>query len=380
MNKHKKIIVMTLFCCCQLTACLKTKPELTIETSNDSHKEQVIALNINSLNERIQLKMLEKNVPGMSVLIVQDQEVLFQKSYGYTDLKNKFIMNDNSSVRLASATKVLTGLLIMSLAEDDIIDLNQPFQAYFPDAPDSWSGISLWQILNHTSGIPRFLNSKEFEALSNIDKTKYSHRQAFDYLKTIPLDYQPGENWRYQQSAYSMIAMMLIELTGKSWDELLSEHIFEPARMTSTQYGDSLGEHPVSYVLEDGKLVVPEYYYPKAFSMGGGYNTTINDLLLLFKTLNTNKIVDQDFLFQESTVNERLYDLKSEYYAPATIVKQFGTAHSLGHSGGGGLADIRYFPHQKIGIAVVSNYSGSGVAIDITEHISSLLFGEKISR
>ena len=84
-----------------------------------------------------------------------------------------------------------------------------------------------------------------------------------------------------------MLAMMLIELTGKSWDDLLFEHVFEPATMTSTQYGDSLGEHPVSYVVEGEELVVSEYYYPRSFSMGGGYNTTSNDLVSLFKDTMT---------------------------------------------------------------------------------------------
>ena len=327
--------------------------------------------------ERHLQEMVEKRkIPGLAVVVVQDQKIIFQKSYGVSDRKTRRPFTGETPVRLASATKVLTGLLMLSLAEDGVIDLESPIETYLAKAPAAWRGIPVWRMLNHTTGIPRLLSQPGFGKLSKQEQAAFTYRQVFDRIKDLPLDFQPGSDMRYQQSAYSVLAMFTTETTGKSWDELLELHVFGPANMTSTRYGDSLGDHPPGYVLDNGALRKEDYYYPRALSMGGGYNSSANDIARLFKSFRAGAIVSMDYLKSQVFRDERIADGRDRY-GIATIVKEFENGATIGHSGGGGLADIRYAPDAKVGIAVFSNRSGSDIAYDITDEISELLLGKK---
>jgi len=337
-----------------------------------SERDLRAELNAGTLDSHIQEMVEARKIPGLAVVVVQGKETLFEEFYGVEEIASGEAITRDSSLRLASATKVLSGLLFLSAAEEGIIDLNATIGESLADAPEAWREIPLWRILNHTSGLP-LISQPAFEELTEEERAALSHREVFDLLKDLPLDFEPGSSMRYQQSAYSILAMILSERTEKSWSELLEEHVFRPALMSQTLHGDSLGEHPASYRLDRGELQVEEYYYPEALSMGGGYNTTAEDMANLFKALNAGEIVGRDFLLSQIFDEARLPD--GNGYSLATTAKTIGEHQTIGHSGGGGLADIRYAPEAEIGIGVFSSRGGSDFAFDVTDEIAGVLFG-----
>ncbi|MEM1203186.1 MAG: serine hydrolase domain-containing protein [Acidobacteriota bacterium] len=318
-------------------------------------------------------EMVEKRkIPGLAVVVTQGSETLFVGSYGVENIESGVAMTPDSPARLASATKVLTGLVFLAAAEDGVIDLDEPLEAYLDGTPDAWKGIPLWRVLNHTSGLPTMAKLEDHPAFAD-GGTDLSHRDLFDVLREFPLDFEPGSRMRYQQTGYSLLALLLMEQTGKGWDELLDEHVLRPAGMTQTRYGDSASGGPVNYELLDGAPAPTEYQYPRVMSMAGGYNTTAADLARLFHALHEGKIVDLDFLERQVLDPERLPE--GQGYSLATIVKRFGTTPTLGHSGGGGLADLRFAPGERIGFAAVTNRGSSDLAYDVTDEVAEFLFG-----
>lgn len=331
-------------------------------------------LNSGTLDAHIRELMDNRAVPGLSVAVVQGNDILFQASYGLAEIESQTPFTNETQSRIASATKFLAMLAIVSLAEDGVIDINNNLGTYLPEVRADWANIPVWQIMNHTSGVPEILSNENFLALSDEERAALSYRDVFDIIRDKPLDFVPGAEFRYQQSAYTLLVMILTEATGKTWDELIKEHVFVPAGMTETSYGDWLTEHPRSYNLAKGKLISPPYFYPPTLSSGAGYNATSNDLTRLMVALNEGKIVNPDYL--KAIAFNREYLLGIEGYGAGTVVKVFGDVATMGHSGGGDMADIRYVPDLGIGIFVISNREGSDIATSITTEISELLFGE----
>ncbi|WP_162843398.1 serine hydrolase domain-containing protein [Parasphingopyxis lamellibrachiae] len=331
-------------------------------------------LNSGTLAAHIEQMVEQRRIPGLAVVVTQGSQTLFQRAFGVGDLESNAPFTSATPVQLASATKFFTGLLMLSLAEDGVIDLAAPLGDYLADAPETWRNVPLWRILNHTSGIPRILADERFQALPEDEQLGLTQREMFAMLEAMPLDFEPGSAMRYQQSGYAILAMAISERTGLNWDELLQEHVFGPAGMTDTRFAaQATGALPV-YQLDRGALSEAHNPYPGLLRMGGGYLTTASDMARLFAAIAQGSIVSEAFLESQIFADERI-DADSNY-SLATIVKTFAGERLIGHSGGGGLADIRYAPGSGVGIAVLSNRLGSIISRDITDEISELLFGE----
>jgi CubicO group peptidase (beta-lactamase class C family) len=103
------------------------------------------------------------------------------------------------------------------------------------DAPPEWASIPFWRLLNHTSGITMIVNRSEFE---QIDADPAStNADIYQVVRQFPLEYQPGEASRYRQSGYAVAEMIVAERLGKTWPELVEEHVTGSARAMATVHG-----------------------------------------------------------------------------------------------------------------------------------------------
>ncbi|MEL7187963.1 MAG: serine hydrolase domain-containing protein [Pseudomonadota bacterium] len=344
--------------------------------SDPSERDYAEDLNSGVLSDHIEELARRMIVPGLAVAVVQDDKLLYNKAFGVENVKDQTAFSSTTWSRLASSSKFLTMLTVLSLAEEGSISLDAKLGGYVPGLRADWAHTPLWTMLNHTSGIPQILNNDAFTGLSDAQRASFSYQDLLETLSDFPLDYENGARFRYQQSAFALIAMIASEQTGKSWDELVREHILRPAGMEGTSYGDALTRHPQSYNLAKGELISPPYFYPPVLSTGAGYNSDIEDLTLLIQALNHGKIVSSEFL-RSSIFNPTYLNGDTQGYGLSAEVKAFGETSTLGHSGGGGMAVIRYAPDEKVGIIVLSNREGSQIAPLIADEISELLFGER---
>jgi CubicO group peptidase (beta-lactamase class C family) len=315
------------------------------------------------------------NVPGLSVAVVKDQKVILCKGFGLSNLEKKTPFNENTVGRLASATKFLTGLVVLKMAEKGVINLNDPLKKYVNDIPKDWQSIPLWRLMNHTSGIPTTEKTPfDIDKMTEDEQKKLSERDLFELINKFPLDYKPGEKWRYQQTAFATMVMIITEKTGKSWHQVVRETILKPAAMSNTIHNELIKYPadlvPKDYKFEDGGFVNMPYFYVLAQSTGAGYNSTADDMAKMFLALNKNQIVSLKFLKDEVYVKDRMYPLnETASYSISTEIKPFGKFLTIGHSGGPDIANIRYSPDAKIGVAVLANRGTSGISEDLTNRI-----------
>ena len=298
--------------------------------------------------DRIPVMMDSYGVDGLSVALVQGGEVLLSEGYG-TNLAGE-AFTSSTVCPIYSATKVFTSLTIASLVEDGAFDVDQPLGALMDDAPEAWSDVPFWRLLNHSSGIPMIVNQPVFGTL--IEDPNSTNADVVDFVRPLALDFQPGEFSRYRQSGYGIAEYILANRFSKEWSELVEEHVTGPGNALNTEHSDvATGKREIALL-----------------GSAGGYQTTADDMTGLFQALNSDKIVKRTFL--EDWLFDTTYDFDG--YSLGSVLGKVGDYRTVGHSGGG-RANIRYAPGAGVGVMVCTDDQSNN---NIMHDVANMLMDE----
>ncbi len=192
------------------------------------------------------------NAPGAAVLVVRNGKAVFRGGYGVTDLRTLHPITPQTDFRLASFTKQFTAACIMLLVKDGKLHYDDHLTDIFPDFPAYGKPITIRNLLNHTSGLPDYedILTKQYP-----DTPDEKIPQILDAGVLKLLEHQsagkfpPGSKWKYSNSGYAVLAMIVEKVSGKPFGEFLHERIFAPLQMT----------HTLTY--EKGKNELPDRAY-----------------------------------------------------------------------------------------------------------------------
>jgi CubicO group peptidase (beta-lactamase class C family) len=192
------------------------------------------------LTQRIQTLIDEAGVAGLAVTIFNDNEIAYQKGFGYANYETKDTLTTDQVFYGASFSKAVFGYLVADLVLDGTIDLDTPLQEYF-DVPipelefekewrgfanlsgdDRYKDITARMCLNHSTGFPnwRWLD-RSFD---------------FDRDGKIRFFFDPGARFSYSGEGMMLLQYAIEKVTGKGLEELAQERIFGPLGMTMTSY------------------------------------------------------------------------------------------------------------------------------------------------
>ena len=170
------------------------------------------------------------NAPGASIMVIHNGKPIFAKGYGLANLETKTPCTTNTNFRLASVTKQFTAMAVMMLAERKQLSLGEPLTAFFPGFPDYGKAITVRHLLTHTSGLMDYEDEiPEGTTIPVLDQ---------DVLRLLMKQKQtyfaPGSQYRYSNSAFALLAMIVEVRSGQTFARFLQENIFEPLKMTNT--------------------------------------------------------------------------------------------------------------------------------------------------
>ena len=166
-----------------------------------------------------------------NVLVSQNGNVIYKKSYGYADYNTKSKLDSNSIFDCGSIAKEFTAVGILLLKDKGLINFDDTLRKFFPELP--YSNITIQQMLTHTSGIPDGFNLvSEF-----FDHTKIAYNN--DLIRLLarekpPVLFKPGENMMYSGTAFNLLASIIEKISGQSYNVYMDENIFKPLEMTHT--------------------------------------------------------------------------------------------------------------------------------------------------
>ena len=308
-----------------------------------------------------------------AVLVAKDGVILLDRGYGSANLEWKIPNDGDTKYRLGSVTKQFTAVSIMMLRERGKLDLDAPIRAWFPDAPAAWDKITIRHLLTHSAGIPNLTDFEDFHKLKTLPTTVDGMIARF---RDKPLEFQPGEKWKYSNSGYILLTAIVEKASGQSYAAFLTDNIFKPLGMADSGYDshDAVISHRASGYVPGANGVVNAGYLDMTIPQGAGalYSTT-HDLLKWQTGLYGGKLLKPESLAMLTT------PFKSDY-AFGIFVSNKEDGRSFWHPGGieGFNTWLGYDPERRITVVVLGNLN-SGAPTRLGAGLMALAQGGKVT-
>ncbi len=220
-----------------------------------------------------------RGLPGVSVGVVYDQQLVWSKGFGHADVKNKVPMTPRVKFRIASHSKMFAAVAIMQLREDGKLRLDDPVQKHLPwfkaqPAGDDDGDVTIEHLLSHMSGLQReagdHWSTEQFPSEDEI-KRQYGQRKAA---------FAPNTRWKYSNLAFAVAGLVVEQITGQRWAEYVQQQIFAPLGMTNTSVDRKVDGLTVPYWrrLPDGSREPLRFVDARGMAAATGMTSNVDDL------------------------------------------------------------------------------------------------------
>ncbi|MBN1478533.1 beta-lactamase family protein [Candidatus Sumerlaeota bacterium] len=354
---------MSLTLSLSLTACALMRP--TVEVSEMELMEEL---------DRIFQAFDGENVPGACVGVFRDGEIALVRSYGLAQVEERIPCEPQTNFRLASVTKQFTAMAVLICRERGLLSLDDPITRFFPDFPEIGEQITVRRLLNHTSGMVAY------EDLIPEDQTEQVHdRDVLALVETQHGTYfTPGSQYRYSNSGYALLAMIVEEVSGQRFAEFLRDNIFLPLGMENTvalEEGISEVPHRAHGYREtdEGDFESRDQSVTSAVLGDGGIYTSVLDFAKWDEALCGETLVSRESI-EEAFTSGVLTDGTETGYGFGWRFEERNGVRVIYHNGStcGFSTAMRHVPERHLGLVVLTNRN-SGGAGGLADEILALL-------
>lgn len=310
------------------------------------------------------------NAPGAAVIVIHNGQPVFRRGYGVTDLRTRRAIDPSTNFRLASFTKQFTAACIMMLVRDGKLRYDDRLTDIFPEFPEYGRTITVRNLLTHTSGLKDYeeIYEKRFP-----DTPPEKIPQVLDagVLKLLEQqtsgDFAPGTRWRYSNSGYATLAMIVEKVSGESFGEFLHERIFAPLKMTNTlAYEKGKNEVPnraYGYTKKDNVWIETDQSPTSAVLGDGGIYSSIDDLARWDRALREHTLLTEPEMKPALTPVEptsgraQVEDGREIHYGFGWFLDPYQGHKRMSHDGEtmGFRSTIQRFPDGKLTVIVLAN-------------------------
>lgn len=321
----------------------------------------------------------EQRTAGASVAVVKNARIVLAKGYGFADLENDVPATPETVYRIGSITKQFTSAAIMRLMEQGKLSLDDTLQKFLPAFPTQGNRVTVRHLLNHTSGIKSYTSlGPKWARVIRLDLAPDSMVTLF---ANEPFDFKPGDEWRYDNSGYFLLGMVIEKLSGKPYGQYLQDELFTPLGLKSTIYCD---QAPLIKHRAQGYAPRPGggFINAEPLSMtqpyaAGSLCSTVNDLAAWTLALSSGKVVSPAS-YNLMTTPGTLNDGKPLTYGFGLGVGTLGGHRQVSHNGGinGFISELHHYPDDSV-ITVVLTNTGALAAVQLERLIARRALGIK---
>lgn len=235
---------------------------------------------------------VQPNQPGAALLVVIDDNVVYQKGYGLSNAEAKSPITPETNFRMASVSKQFTAMGILLLEKEGKLSLNDPLTKFFLDFNQQvGKKVQVRHLLTHSSGL------MDYEAVMNPEQQK--QLLDADVLTLIKdrdsLYFEPGRQFRYSNSAYCLLALIIERVSGQSFATFIRQHIFQPLNMSRSaiyEAGKPITNRAMGYRKNDNEFVFSDQSVTSATKGDGGVYTSLTDYRKWITALNDGTLLD----------------------------------------------------------------------------------------
>ena len=305
-----------------------------------------------------------------AALVARRGNVLLQKGYGAASRRWKRPNTEHTQFRIASISKEFTAVAILLLQAQGKLDVHDHMCVYMPDCPPAWADITLHQLLTHTSGIP---NDSDLPEYTSYQATPAAPAELMQRLVDLPLEFPPGETWKYSNSGYLVLGTVIEQASGLPYEQFLEENIFTPLGMTNT--GILGATHLASGYANCCDLTPADTSDPTVDYAAGGLYSTVGDLYIWDQALFDDQFLSPDLRKMAFTPYEYMTDFGGLSYGYGCMVGEMVGHHVVGHTGRleGYLALNFYFPDEQVAVILLANQRNPPVTSIFTQLASMVL-------
>jgi CubicO group peptidase (beta-lactamase class C family) len=245
---------------------------------------------------------------------------------------------------------------------------------YLPDVPLHGHTVTIRHLLNHTSGIHSYTSEPEWQKTWTQDLTP---RQIVAFVDKDTFDVPPGAGYRYNNSGYVLLGMIIEKITGESYAKYLQHDLFTPLGLRHTSYCPSRPTDPSfaeGYSSQGGTVKLAEFLSMTHPFSAGALCSTVGDLVLWHRALQGGRVVNARS-YALMTTADTLNNGRRLNYGFGLVPGSLGGHRSIGHTGGvnGFTTSSYYFPDDSVNVVVFSNSDRGPDGLGL--NISRAVFG-----
>ena len=189
---------------------------------------------LNELDKFIQTYKQENNIPGIVVAVASKGKLIHYNNYGVANVELSVPVSKKTVFEIGSISKQFTSAVAMLLVEEKKLDLNDTIHKYLPFLPSEWHGVTIHQLLSHTSGIPDYEEIRSYD----IYRHRVTPEDVIKIAQSRPTDFAPGTGWYYSNTGYYLLSMIIERIEGLPLGVVLKNRIFDPLKMSETRMSD----------------------------------------------------------------------------------------------------------------------------------------------
>jgi D-alanyl-D-alanine carboxypeptidase len=330
-------------------------------------KHPEVASSLRMLEAWIESQMAYRGLPGMSVGIVYDQDLIWSKGFGYSDVDHKTPATPQTIYRMASVTKLFTATAIMQLRDagklhlDDPIADSLPWFKIRPRVPDA-PPITVRQLLTHTSGLPRDAAFPYW-----MENNFPTREQMIESLPKQEAVFAPETKWKYSNLALSLAGEMVSAVSGEPYEVYIQKHLLEPLGMRSTSIifpEEHKSRLAIGYGrrMPDGNREIRPFMDCKGVTPAANLSSTVEDLARFIALQMRDGTLEDTQILKGSTLREmhRVHWLEPDWKSGQGLgfqIERDGERTLIGHGGtlAGYRTQIMISLEEKVGVIVLTN-------------------------
>ena len=338
---------------------------------------------LKGLDEFVEMRMKEWNVPGVAIAVVRDSQVVLTKGYGWANVEGKQRVDAGTLFAIGSSSKAFTATGVMQLVDEGKVDLDEPVITYVPNLrlynDELTNNLTVRDLLCHRSGLPR-----HDVAWYGSGSTREELIAKMAYLEP---NAQLRETWQYQNFMFMAAGYLIEQVTGQSWEAYTQKHLFDPLQMSNSNFSvidlQKTANRAWPYQEEEGEVKVMEYRNIDAIGPAGSINSNATDMAnWLILQLNEGRFQGKQVISGTSLHETH----KPQMVMPGDMTTDeiFYSSYGLGwmitsyrghlrveHGGNidGFSASVCVMPRDGIGVVVLTNMNGTALTGVIRNYI-----------
>ena len=350
---HSLVLILILFGAA--ASSLAADPRLPLPPSAQSDLASQI--------DAILAKTFKPGEPGAAVLVKKGGQVLFRRGYGLANLELNVPVKPDMVFRLGSITKQFTAAAVLMLAEQGKLSLQDDISKFLPDFPTQGRAITVEHLLTHTSGIKGYTEIPGWLALWRKDM---SVKEIIDLFRNVPLEFEPGQKWKYSNSGYILLGAIIEKISGQSYEDFVNKNIFGPLGLMHSCYDRTAriipGRVP-GYTSGRAGFENAQFISMTQPYAAGSLLSSVDDLAIWNESLLDGRLIKRETL-ERAFTSSKLTDGRSTGYGFGWQVSNYEGYRLIEH--GGGIMGFTSYailqPESRLVVAVLTNSAIAGRA------------------